>query len=1373
MGRRRTARRPGKWRRVGCVEGEQTTPDVTEAPTTQAEIQEEGREERGQEPEADAEPARSERECDLIDLYAVASDQEAARPFVHEVKLMGPKGEVVRVRATFDDGAMICAMSMTVFEKVRHRLGAWTPSKRALRMANGTLTKSEASWTGTVELEGVKTTGTFEVFDSAGGWSFLLGKPMLQSFRACHNYEKGEIQVRDENRSTILTNQIDSAYYAKRASRGLPATADWKQNAAAQKDTAAVATISEQREDNGRSSSHEDRHQTQVEPETPARQVNPFHPKRVEAILKAIKIGDGLDDAEQEQVRQLVGAYADCFALSVREVTLAKDAKLHLGIPPDAQLPTKARQRTFTPPQRRYLHKKVLEMQDAGIIERADPAKIKCVSATTLGQKQHEGMGLTLEELQHKVNKECEAAGLTPHFQVPPEHIRASTEASTTQKEQKWRICQDFREVNKFSKVAPMPQGDIRAKQHRLSGHKYVSVVDFASGFYAVEINQESRPYTAFYIEGLGHFWYARMPFGLTGAPTAFAAMAAGHLHDLIAEETLEIFVDDGGTAADTFDEMKRKLTRILNRVRDRKLSLSAAKSQLFMSEAMFAGARVGAEGVLPDLTKLTAIVDWRRPNNALNLVSFLGLTGHFRDLIRGYARVEGPLRDLLGEVKLPQPCTKSSYRRVMAAHELESRWKEEHTNAFLNLKIAITSEPILRGPRWDGTPFVVTTDGSKDGFAGVLAQRFPHTRPDGTIKHKLHPIAFASKRTSASEAKYKPFLLEFAALKFALDKFTDTIWGFPVEIETDCQALRDTLLSEKPSAVHARWRDGILAHQIVDVRHVPGKINVVADGLSRQWEGQQPTGEDGSEWTVNPDRDDQVGLVNDILLTVEGGTQEQVEALRDRLQNEHLFVEVVDAIVGQDKAGTVRDRMRARHRASQYVLEEGKLWKLHGGTSTRARTRTECVSRKEAEALANEQHQQGGHMGRDAIKIALTDKITSPDLDLTITKAIRSCTQCKSFGPTRLNALLQPITRRHPFEMLVGDYLSMPTGKGGYHTIGLYLDTFSQHIWAFKYKTAGSARTTVDALSTISRHFVAPETFMTDGGSHFNNATVKEFCDTNGCKHHVTPAYSPWVNGLVEGTNRILLHVLKRMCAPKVGEQDDDGTWADLPKAWPDNLDAAVSALNKRILPALKFTPKELLLGIAINTPRTTLEAAGRSTPTAAEAAVHMAYAAQQRIDGYEAVVKHATSRKSTYDGRIAKKSGEVEFRIGQLIQIYRSDLDYTFKTERKMIPKWSQPYRIRARIRNAYKLERTDGGEIEGEFSTRRLREFIPKPGGRSDTNQKDWLKDNPESEEAKAVRTPLFARGEHGMGIKRQAGQEAQSEGEAREHVARPLM
>ena len=90
-------------------------------------------------------------------------------------------------------------------------------------------------------------------------------------------------------------------------------------------------------------------------------------------------------------------------------------------------------------------------------------------------------------------------------------------------------------------------------------------------------------------------------------------------------------------------------------------------------------------------------------------------------------------------------------------------------------------------------------------------------------ISRRLHPLGFTSKRTSKTEEKYKLFLLEFAALKFGLDKFSDITWGFPIEIETDCQALHDHLMNDKLSATHARWQNRILAHQIIDVCHVPG----------------------------------------------------------------------------------------------------------------------------------------------------------------------------------------------------------------------------------------------------------------------------------------------------------------------------------------------------------------------------------------------------------------------------------------------------------------------------------------------------------------------------------------------------------------------
>jgi len=113
-----------------------------------------------------------------------------------------------------------------------------------------------------------------------------------------------------------------------------------------------------------------------------------------------------------------------------------------------------------------------------------------------------------------------------------------------------------------------------------------------------------------------------------------------------------------------------------------------------------------------------------------------------------------------------------------------------------------------------------------------------------------------------------------------------------------------------------------------------------------------------------------------------------------------------------------------------------------------------------------------------------------------------------KSFGNMHVHALLAPITQRHPFELLVGDYLSMPMGKGGFTKIGLYADVFSQKPWAFKSKAA-AGKNTVDSLKRISQTFTAPNTLMVDGGSHFDCNEVRDYCDSIGTKLHVIAAYA------------------------------------------------------------------------------------------------------------------------------------------------------------------------------------------------------------------------------------------------------------------------
>ena len=772
-------------------------------------------------------------ESEVVDLFDIGAKEvkEGTKPFRYRVRFHGPQGGVARVWANIDDGAMREVMSSSTFAKVKHKIGTSKPSSQLLRVANGVIVQSEGRWEGEIEVNGVKAKVAFEVFDSGGRWDFLFGKTLLETFKAVHNYEVDEIVINGDGGKATIRNQAFSDEHPHH--HPTPESP--------------ICVITEgPHQELEEEPSEIDVDAFQGDSSLFTRMTDPYKPERVEEILRLITIGDDLSTEERQKVQDLIRSFADIFALSVSEVKVVDNATHRLNIPPDATFPMKVHQKPLTPPQRKYLYDSIDTMLEAGVIEPCKPEEVKCISATTLAQKAHQGKGLSLGELQHRVNDECITSGFEPRFDLPPR--TTPTPDDNISEEPKWRICQNFGQINKITKVAPMPQGDIRAKQQQLSGHRWVSGFDFAAGFYAVMMDPESRPYTAFYVEGRGYYRYLRMPFGLTGAPSTFATVTADNMYDLLLEEIMELFVDDGGTAADAFEEMMDKLTKIFTRVRERKLSLSASKCEFFMTEMVFAGATVGPKGVQPDLKKLTAIVNWKTPENASELAGFLGLTGWFRDLIMGYAKKEQPLWDLLREVELPEKYTKSVYRRVMANHKLKDRWLDVHTKAFLDLKAEMTAEPVLRGPKWDGTPFIITTDGSQDAFGAVLTQRFEYTLPSGKTVWKLHPIGFASKRTSKTEEKYKPFLLEFAALKFGLDKFADITWGFPIEVETDCQALRDHLLNDKLSATHARWRDGILAHQITDVRHVPGRLNVVADGLSRAREGTEHEEGDGSD---------------------------------------------------------------------------------------------------------------------------------------------------------------------------------------------------------------------------------------------------------------------------------------------------------------------------------------------------------------------------------------------------------------------------------------------------------------------------------------------------------------------------------------------
>lgn len=131
---------------------------------------------------------------------------------------------------------------------------------------------------------------------------------------------------------------------------------------------------------------------------------------------------------------------------------------------------------------------------------------------------------------------------------------------------------------------------------------------------------------------------------------------------------------------------------------------------------------------------------------------------------------------------------------------------------------------------------------------------------------------------------------------------------------------------------------------------------------------------------------------------------------LRERFADKPIFLQVVDVFLNLDKDKPTREKRRARHRVVGYQLDDGKLWQIGDGRTTRSRPQVECVSQSKAVELAGVENVANGHWQQDLLKLRLTDTICSPRLDKSIIKAILSCGWCKAFGGVYRYLLLQLI---------------------------------------------------------------------------------------------------------------------------------------------------------------------------------------------------------------------------------------------------------------------------------------------------------------------------------------------------------------------------
>jgi hypothetical protein len=126
----------------------------------------------------------------------------------------------------------------------------------------------------------------------------------------------------------------------------------------------------------------------------------------------------------------------------------------------------------------------------------------------------------------------------------------------------KWRICVDYRELNKSTQKDHFPLPFIDQVLDTLAGKKFHSFLDGFSGYNQIQIASEDQDKTRFTCPW-GTFAYRVFPFRLCNAPTTFQREIPSIFNDLI-NEGIEVYMDDFTPYGDEFDQALNNLEKIL-----------------------------------------------------------------------------------------------------------------------------------------------------------------------------------------------------------------------------------------------------------------------------------------------------------------------------------------------------------------------------------------------------------------------------------------------------------------------------------------------------------------------------------------------------------------------------------------------------------------------------------------------------------------------------------------------------------------------------------------------------------------------------------------------------------------------------------------